>query len=218
MAGPTPRGVTNSEIKSRILNVAQTSVFMVKLQPPAGVVSYLQEKGFNYSGQGEVVELMCCEAELPGSNFFTHDVTSDFAGMSEKMVYRRDYDSTANFSFYVNNRYDVVEMFDGWSDYCAGQNTRSPEDYKRPYVNYRMNFPDEPGAGYRTNIHLTKFEKHVGSQKAGHAPQYALEYTFVNAFPLSVNPVKLSYQSSDLMKYSIGISYSRYVRERVNVN
>ena len=43
MAGPLPNKVNTTVIKSRILNLAQTSVFQVKLQPPPDVVSFLSD-------------------------------------------------------------------------------------------------------------------------------------------------------------------------------
>ena len=41
MAGPRPNKINTSTLKSRILNIAQTSVYQVKLQPPSSVTSFL---------------------------------------------------------------------------------------------------------------------------------------------------------------------------------
>ena len=72
---------------------------------------------------------------------------------------------------------------------------------KSPYVNYRMNYPES----YKTNIFLTKFEKDaVGSY---------LHYTFVDAFPINVSSIPVSYEGSNLLQCSVSMSYIRYVRE-----
>ena len=80
------------------------------------------QRNFNYYADGENVELMCSAASLPGVNLFTHEATNDFTGMSEKMAYRKDFGNTLDLTFMVNNRYDVIELFDGWVDFIAGQN------------------------------------------------------------------------------------------------
>ena len=185
MPGPRPTRVRTSDLKSRFMNVAQTSVYMVKLQPPSEVVSFLQSKGFNYSLAGRDVELMCTEATLPGQSLFTHDALHDYTGVKEEMAYRKDYDTNVSFTFNVNQRYDVIEMFDSWIDYIGGQ-TEDDEEYLSPYATLRANYP----ANYKSNVYITKFEKGVGNNARDllrDGFQYKLEYTFVGAFPKSSN-------------------------------
>ena len=122
--------VRTSDLKSRFLHLAQTSVFTVKLQPPSSVVSYLREKGFNYNRSGEGVELRCKNAMLPGSNLETVVQSNDYVGITEKMATRRSFD-TVQFEFYVDNKYDVIEMFDGWIEYISGQTTDEQSAFKR---------------------------------------------------------------------------------------
>ena len=42
MAGPKPNRINTTTLKSRILNIAQTSVYQVKLQPPGPVQDFLR--------------------------------------------------------------------------------------------------------------------------------------------------------------------------------
>ena len=49
MAGPSPNTLSISKIKSNLLNLAQTSVYQVKLSPPADVQSFLSQEGRNFS-------------------------------------------------------------------------------------------------------------------------------------------------------------------------
>ena len=203
MAGPRPNTIKTGALKSKILNLAQTSVYLVKVQPPTAVQSFLNRFGVNYSNQGENLELLCCEASLPGSSLATHDITNDYHGVTEKMAYRRIYDETIDFTFYVDYDYNIIELFDGWMDYISGVGTNKPKgDYLSPYVNYRMNFP----SFYKNNIYITKFEKDANE---------ALYYTFVNAFPIAVTAMPVTYEQSNVLKCSVSFSYMRYIRDRV---
>lgn len=212
MPGPSPNSIKTSALKSKILHVAQTSVYQVKVQPPSRVVSFLNSgtRNFNYSADGENVELMCSAASLPGANLFTHEATNDFAGMSEKMAYRKDFGNTLDLTFMVNNRYDVIELFDGWVDFIAGQSSDN-RGYFNSAVSYRMNYPQT----YRSNVYLTKFEKNATAERRRSiSDSYQLQYTFVDAFPISIAPTQVSYEASNVLKYNISLSYTRYIRER----
>jgi hypothetical protein len=217
MAGPRPNKIRTSDLKTRILNLAQTTVYQVKLQPPEPVRNYLNEReNFNYFSSGEDVELRCLRTSLPGVNLFTHDVTNDFPGMSEKIAYRKDFNNTIDFEFMVNTKYDVISMFDGWVDFIAGQNTdlvngeivnNNQQDYLSRAVSYRMNFPEE----YKTDVFVTKFEKDSEVE----FNSYYLEYTFKEAFPLSISPVEIGYSEGGILKYNVSMAYTRYVKKRL---
>ena len=197
MAGPTPRSIKTSEIKNKILNLAQTSVFQVKVQPPAAVETYLADTGKEtYRTNGRNIDLLCSETSLPGNSFTTHEVTNDFMGVTEKMAYRRMYDETIDMTFYVDKRYNVIEFFDGWMEFIGGG---SPSLAARN--GYRMSYPKS----YKTNIYLTKFEKDISEK--------TLFYTFVDAFPISVVSTPVSYAASDILRYNVSFSYVRYVKQ-----
>ena len=216
MPGPRPSRVRTSDLKSRFLNVAQTSVYMVKLQPPSDVASYLQEKGFNYSLAGRDVELMCTAASLPGQRLMTHEVKNDYMGATEMMAYKKQYDTTIDFTFNVNQRYDVIDMFDAWMDFIGGQ-TEDDDDYLSPYATLRNNYPNK----YKSNVYITKFEKGVGNNARDllrDGFQYKLEYSFVGAFPLSSQPMQVSYSDSNVLQYTVSMSFIRYVRKKEITN
>ena len=223
MGNVRPRPYKTSELKSRITNLAQTSVYQLKIQPPAGLFSLLKETGrdLDYNRAGENLELLCDSAVLPGSSFATHEPTNDYAGVTEKMAYRRMYDGTLDLSFMVDRNYNVIEMLDGWLDFISGVGiTGSRSAYKSRHVNYRMTYPEQ----YRTELFLTKFEKDVsypddfGDVIEGILdPPKQLLYTFVGAFPSSVTSTPVSYGPSDVLRVNVSFSYMRYVRERKNV-
>jgi len=209
MAAPAPRPIRTSDLKSKVMNVAQTSIYQVSLQPPPGVLSYLRGRGFEYKIDGESMELMCDATSLPGSNFRTMQ-NMDRRGVVEDIPYMRDY-GDINFSFYVNYKYDVVEFFEGWMDYINGIQDRS--QYLTPYATYRMKYAND----YKTNIFVTKFEKNIGSNVRENNTNWKLDYTFVGAFPISMDPIEISYSSSEILKLNVRMNYVRYVRERTRI-
>ena len=212
MPGPRPSRVRTSDLKSRFMNVAQTSVYMVKLQPPSEVVSYLNSRGFNYNLLGRDVELMCTAASLPGQRLMTHEVKNDYMGATELMAYKKQYDETIDFTFNVNQNYDVIEMFDAWMDYIGGQ-TENSNEYLSPYATLRNNYPNK----YKSNVYITKFEKGIENVKT-EGLQYKLDYTFVGAFPKSSQPIQVSYQNSDVLQYNVSMTFIRYVRKKEIIN
>ena len=204
MAGPTPNKVSTSQLVNTFLKVAQTSVYLVKLSPPEAVQNFLSGRGFDYGNGGRDLELLCNETSLPGTSLATHDVTADFPGVTEKMAYRRIYDETIDMTFFVDKKYNVIEFFDGWMDYISGVGVNGPaSSYKSTPIGYRMSYPKS----YKTNMYLAKFEKDLEDNQ--------LQYTFVDAFPISINSTPVSYSESDVLRYSVSFSYVRYVRERL---
>jgi len=151
MAGVRPERLTVSKIKSRLLNVAQSSLYRLTLPVPQAVRSRLSLGSYDYDN----ISLMCCEASLPGSSLTTHEVNNDYAGVTEKMAYRRLYDETLGLTFYVDRNYQVIQMIEAWMDYITGvDNTKTYED---PYVSHRMAYPNT----YKNNIYITKFEREI---------------------------------------------------------
>lgn len=210
--------IRTSDIKSRILQLAQTSVYQVTMQPPSTVLGYLSsEYGFNYGQSGEDVELQCSSASLPGSRLTTHEVVGDYHGVRERMAYRRQYDDTTDFTFYVDHDYKVLDMFDGWMDYISGiggSERLSKRSAKSFAANNRMNYPNN----YMTNVRIIKFEKDVSPNgRIFDDASFFLEYTFVQAFPLAVISQPVTYDNSEVLKVTVSMAYQRYTREKKRV-
>jgi hypothetical protein len=207
MAGPSPNTLSISKIKSNLLNLAQTSVYQVKLSPPADVQSFLSQEGrnFSYLLNGESIELLCSDTNLPGSSLATHDVTNDYPGVTEKFAYRRIYDETIDFTFYVDSDYKVIEFLDGWINYITGQGTTfSNDQYVDRTKYYRMNYSNL----YKTDgLYITKFEKDTSN---------SMTYQFIGAFPVNIVSMPVSYEASNILKCTASFSYIRYIRKRSN--
>ena len=211
MAGVRPERLTVSKIKSRLLNVAQSSLYRLTLPVPQAVRSRLSLGSYDYDN----ISLMCCEASLPGSSLTTHEVNNDYAGVTEKMAYRRLYDESLSLTFYVDRNYKVIQMIEAWMDYITGvDNTKTYED---PYVSHRMAYPNT----YKNNIYITKFERDnfmrnysASGSTATNTARTTLDYTFVQAFPLSLTAIPVSYEESSVLKCSVSFNFIRYVQQR----
>ena len=66
---------------------------------------------------------------------------------------------------------------------------------------------------YKNNIYLTKFEKDHFSTVST-LPRTTLDYTFVQAFPLNLTAIPVSYEDSQILKCSVSFNFIRYVMER----
>ena len=74
---------------------------------------------------------------------------------------------------------------------------------------------------YKQDIYLTKFEKDQFSRDYSDSrgssrttSRSVLDYTFINAFPLSLTAIPVSYDASDVLKCSVSFNFIRYVQKR----
>ena len=84
-----PKHYTMAELKSKVLSkgLSQTSVYLVNISSPnAAITEFMRVKrGLTYDG--EILNLLCCDASLPGTSVATHEVNNDYSGVTEKMAY-----------------------------------------------------------------------------------------------------------------------------------
>ncbi len=212
---------TTESLRQKLLHNATTSQYFLSINLPAAVRTHIaQQKGVAVKDGvlQERINLSCTDATLPGSSFATHDVKSDFMGVSEKMAYRRMYDDTMSVSMIVDSEYKTLHFFEGWMDYIAGKEITdrgSNNNYKNFRNGFRMNYPDadpgELGKGYRSQnlIELYKFERDISTKQS-------IKYTLIQGFPISMNPMDISYGATDLLKLTVNFSFVRYVTEPYN--
>ena len=205
-----PRTIDN--LLKKIGNAAFTSHYECQFSLPNDE-SGLAKKYFNQRGaagfigskvnnaNAEIVRLSCAEASLPGSSLATIEINNDHSGVTEKHAYRRLYDNQASFTFYVDKEYRIIDFFENWIAWISGEN--SIEDQKSENYNYRFNFPNS----YKSDsLFITKFERDYTGRR--------LSYQFINAFPISINSMPVSYDGSNLLKCTVGFSYIRYVTDK----
>jgi hypothetical protein len=226
MAGAPIQPYKMSHIKSKLLQPALTSHYICEFMPPDLVQAFLQQrdsagfKGGKYLGETqELIKLSCSDASLPGSSLMTNEINNDYTGVTERHAYRRSYDDRADFTFIVDRNYFVIDFFENWISYVAGENLLSNEEQPNrmpqtsPTYNYRVNFPHD----YTTdNLYITKFERDYGDTGIDRRNKInrPLTYQFINAYPISINSMPVSYESSQLLKCTVSFTYSRYVLSR----
>lgn len=211
MAGPVVKPYSMSAIKSKLLQPALTSHYICEFAPPASVNNFLAQRatagfdGGQYVGPTqELIQLSCSEASLPGSSLATNEINNDYTGVTERHAYRRLYDDRSDFTFYVDSNYYVIDFFENWISYVVGENNLAGQG--NPTYNYRVNFPKGP-TGYQTeNLYIKKFERDYKGRN--------LSYQFINAYPISINSMPVSYDSSQLLKCTVSFTYSRYVMSK----
>lgn len=201
------------EIVSKILRPALTSQYIVNITPPK--TEFISSRvDVQPTIRYDKLSIACVEASLPGSSLATLDIDNDYAGISEKHAYRRIYDDRIDFTFFVDaNEYYSIRFFEAWIAYVVNEQS---EGFDEPNYTYRVNFPGknpkskDPGGYYANQLSITKFEKDFRIAKLGRGTGKFLTYKFINAFPISIGSIPVSYEQSSLLKCTVSFSYSRY--------
>lgn len=196
-AGASIKHVQVKDIKAKLLRPALTSHYVCNFGLPPG--GFIGARIGDVSGTKlyDRLTLACFDASLPGSTLATHDINNDFTGVSEKHAYRRLYDDRADFSFYVDaEEYYAIRFFESWIASCVDEQN---QDISKASYSYRVNYPNTYCSD---GVSITKFERSTSTAK--------LQYNFVKAFPVSINSIPVSYESSELLKCTVSFAYSRY--------
>ena len=201
MASTAPRKI--AQTVADLLNPALTSHYHVNIGTPfndVGFSDFLSDTGASYYPNQGKLNLMCSEAQLPGSQLATTELLNDFPGVSERHVYRRQFDDRIDLTFYCDaEQYLPIRFFEAWMNYIT--NTDNGDIMKENY-SYRMKFPNT----YKGPLEVTKFEKNMQSKNK----VKPLTYKFVNCFPLAISSMPVTYDASDLLKCNVSFAYSRY--------
>jgi len=214
---PTPTAKSVSQIKAALLHPATTSHFIVNVQLPTKLTKYFAENSISVNSINlDRLNLMCCEATLPGSNLATLEVTNDFHGVTERHAYRRVYDDRIDLTFYVDaEHYLPIRIFETWMKYIAQESSDAPQPQRGDITSkssnyfYRFQYPDS----YTTQgLSITKFERSsMGGSSSGGRQSGILSYEFIRSYPISITSMPISYDSSSLLKCTVSMTYIRYV-------
>jgi hypothetical protein len=202
---------TIADIKLNLLRPALTSHFAVTIpKPGGGFDGFLKDNGITLTSLNRgKLNLMCSEAVLPGSNLATFEINDNFHGVTERHAYRRVYDDRIDLTFYVDaENYLPIRYFETWMKYIVDEsmNPQTERGNKGSIHNeyfYRVRYPEGTN-GYTSSqgLTVTKFERDYKQN---------LEYRFIRSFPISINSMPVSYDSSSLLKCTVSMSYIRYV-------
>ena len=209
MAIIPPQRKSISQVKAQLLNPATTSHFQVSVSFQSREFNrFKREVGLNLD-QGRL-NILCSDASLPGSSFATAELTNNIPGVRERHVYRRTYDDNIQLSFYCDaDQYLPIRFFEAWMNFITNTTNRDDPEFKNaddPAHFYRVKFPSDYKKG---SLEITKFEKNLDERRK----TKIMTYKFVNCFPLGVNSMAVSYDTSGLLKCTVGMAYTRYFIE-----
>ena len=201
MAETTIKPYNLSVAKNLIGPLAQTNHFQVtfsSLRP--SVESYLRDylkvddiRNFLSRRAG----ILCDSASLPTTAYATAEVRDNFMGVPQQFAHTRIY-TDLDFSFYVDEDYNLLKIFEGWMEYISsGANSSTlPDD--RAYFR-RMRYPDS----YKCDtMYINKFEKNF---------KKTMRYRFVNVFPKAMSAVPVAYGPADILKVNVSFNFDRYI-------
>lgn len=199
---------------------ALTSFFECWFYPTEKSKTWIKDRGLDFTTLQENISFLCSEASLPGSNFATNEITSDFTGVTERHPYRRNFDERADFTFYVDHygtrgeggngtSHNIIWFFENWMQYIVQESIDPvgdrPTSESTQYF-YRAAFPKD----YQTDIFINKFERDfTGSY---------LSYRFHQAYPIAMASMPVSYDASQLLKCTVSFSFTRYTVKRISYN
>ena len=211
--------VTIDQFKSQLGRPSLTSKYYVEIPLPSSTPNgsdsafrnFAKERGFDVTTDVQRnINLYCSEASLPGSSLALIDVASDRTGVTERHAHRRVFDDRIDLTFYVDgDSYTVIKYFETWLDFISGASTSDQNKQVDETYHYRMNYVDDYSC---SGMNITKFES--DSFKNINPTGGSLVYTFVKAFPIAINSMPVSYDSSQLLKCTVSMTYLRYVIKR----
>jgi hypothetical protein len=199
--------VTIDQFKSQLGRPSLTSKYYLELAIPRNdgeFRSLLQKRGIQLAATDQSnLNLYCSEASLPGSSLALIDIASDRTGVTERHAHRRVFDDRIDFTFYVDgNNYLAIKFFESWIDFISGAATSDDNEQETETYHYRMNYVDDYSC---SGLKITKFESDTYT-KTGNS----LTYNFIKAFPIAINSMPVSYDSSQLLKCTVSMTYIRY--------
>lgn len=203
----TPNLRTIDQLKKGILRPALTSHYEVLISPPPGdFITYLRKNNVSWDiEQQSNLFMACSDAMLPGSNFATTEISGDYTGVTERHAHRRVYDNQIDLSFYVqndpSNPYNTLKFFEAWMKYITNESIAGGDSNNSVAGGnffYQIKYPSE----YYGGLEITKFERDRYTD--------LLTYKFVNVFPISIASIPISYETANLLKVTVSLSYIRY--------
>ena len=169
-------------------------------------------------------DLLCHQAQLPGTQFDLATERGGLQGVTETFARARQFTQFA-VSFYIDSDYNIIRLFEEWMNFINPLHTTrgkvgngNPagslffQEAQEHTAFFRMRYPDT----YKKNITITKFERNAGFHLGRNSiypyeqESRLLTYQFVNAFPIQIAAVNLNYGGSEIAKVDVVFNYDRY--------
>ena len=202
MAKGIVQRITMQEVKEKLGKLSLTNQYQVHFSAlNKTITDFLKDSGIDNVDifLSRDVGILCSDASLPASAFATGEVKDNFMGIPQEFAHTRLY-TDIDFTFYVDEDYTSLSIFEGWMDYISSGADNIDPDEKAFFRRFR--YPDD----YKVNtMTITKFEKNL---------ERTLMYEFKNAFPKSITSLPVTYGTADLMKVTVSFNYDRYIVTR----
>ena len=203
MAGLVQR-ITMQDVKEKLGKLSITNQYQVNFSSlKKTITDYLELNGIDNAKEflSRDAGLLCSDASLPASAFATGQVKDNFMCIPQEFAHTRLY-TDIDFTFYVDQDYTLLRIFEGWMDYIAsGADSDGIGPGQRGFYR-RFKYPND----YKCDtMSITKFEKNLGR---------TLLYEFVNAFPKSLTSMPVNYGAADILKVTVSFNYDRYIMTR----
>ena len=191
-----------------------------------GLYEYLTNCGLfvDTNSTSQKYDFLCSQASLPGSNFNISEELGSRQGMTERFASRRIYNEF-DLTFYIDNDYNVLRMFEEWMNYINpvynesngrydGSEASQLNAYQERNAYSRFRYPDD----YRRMISITKFERdflqNPNDKNNTFKNMPLLTYRFIDTFPVDLNAVPMSYDGSSILQVTVVFSYLRHTIEK----
>jgi hypothetical protein len=200
----------------------KVSLHLVDAQIGDNVDTWLNQCGLtNSKSRNAKYDFYCAEATIPGAIFNTADESGSYQGITEKIPNKRLYNEFT-ITFYVDNDYKILRLFEEWMNYinplyeAGGKINANPKgqgNAKESQNFFRFKYPNT----YRRIISITKFERNFREKpgesggKLGNIP--TITYRMIDAYPVNISGIPVSYEGSTILKATVSFNYSRYVYE-----
>jgi hypothetical protein len=204
-------------------DLSLSNEYILELNYPPGknnekFLTWLSNNGYVQSKIGidsHQLGILCTDVSLPGSTFATSEVKDNFLGVTQEFAHTRLY-TDIDATFYVDRRYQILEIFQGWMDYISGGSgpiVAQNDDNPLPGFYRRYRYPDY----YKTNIRIAKIERDYLAKNA-EKEYYSRTYTLINTFPKAISSIPVSYGPADVLKVTITLNYDRYTVSRESLS
>jgi hypothetical protein len=194
--------VSTEDFRTNHLNLSLTSLYSVEIKNPGKIWTDVT---------AEEIGILAYEAVLPGTSFELGQVFGDRQGVTEQYPTKRTY-PPVDISFYVKSDYKIILFFEKWMSEISPLKGGLSEDSSC----YKFNYPDS----YELDINIVKYEKNNRDPKSALNERYSegktadptsLTYSLINAYPVNIISLPVSYDQSSILKTTITFNYDRYV-------
>lgn len=161
-------------------------------------------------------EFMCNETELPGTSLATSEEFGSRQGITETFPTKRSF-NPITLQFYVDSEYGIIRFFEEWINFInplydttgrrSSGNPRGGVGRLASNEFYRFRYPNT----YKRTLAVTKFERNFVRQADSVSNPTMLTYEMINAYPVNLTALPVTYEGSTITKTTVTFNYDRYV-------